>query len=74
MPREALAQPRERDKAVKILARTLFRQLKTDGYDARQIITLSSELIGLVTTEFRSDAEAAPDADTDLSAPAGSDR
>ena len=55
--RDALTQlPRERDKAVKILAKSLFRELKSQGYDVRQIVALSSELISLVTTDFRPDA------------------
>lgn len=52
--REAISQlPQEREKAVKILAKSLFRELKTNGYDNRQILALSSELLGLVTTEIR---------------------
>ena len=52
--RDALTNlPRERDKAVKILAKSLFRDLKSNGYDVRQIVALSSELISLVTTDFR---------------------
>ena len=52
--RESISQlPQEREKAVKILAKSLFRELKTNGYDNRQILALSSELLGLVTTEIR---------------------
>jgi hypothetical protein len=52
--RETISQlPHEREKAVKILAKSLFRELKTNGYDNRQILALSSELLGLVTTEIR---------------------
>ena len=39
----------ERDKAVKILAKSIFREMKTNGYETRQIVALSSELIGLLT-------------------------
>src|SRR3954465_631163 len=38
----------ERDKAVKILAKSIFRELKMNGYETRQIVALSSELLGLV--------------------------
>ncbi|HEX2573630.1 MAG TPA: hypothetical protein VH877_29035 [Polyangia bacterium] len=56
--REAISQlPQEREKAVKILAKSLFRELKTNGYDNRQILALSSELLGLVTTEIRPSAK-----------------
>ena len=49
------------DKAVKILAKSLFRQLKTQGYDTRQIIALSSELLGLETTEFKPESKTSED-------------
>ena len=41
------------DKAVRILAKSLFRQLKDSGYEHRDILTLSSELVGLITTDLR---------------------
>ena len=44
------------DKAVKILARSLFRELRAGGYEPRQILSLSSELLELVTHEMKSDA------------------
>ena len=47
----------ERDKAVKILAKSLFRELRMQGYDTRQIVALSTELIGLVTSEIRPDGK-----------------
>lgn len=43
----------ERDKAVKILAKSLFRELQMNGYETRQIVALSSELLGLVTSDMR---------------------
>ena len=43
------------DKSVKILAKSLFRELRTNGYDDRQIVALSTELIGLLTLEIRED-------------------
>lgn len=62
--REAISQlPQEREKAVKILAKSLFRELKTNGYDNRQILALSSELLGLVTTEIRPSAKTSDPAD-----------
>jgi hypothetical protein len=50
-----LLPPGERDKAVRILAKSIFRELKTNGYSPRQIVALSSELIGLVTHDMRSE-------------------
>jgi hypothetical protein len=49
--------PGERDKAVRILAKSIFKELKSNGYDNREIVALSSELIGLVTTEIRPDSK-----------------
>jgi hypothetical protein len=54
--REALdrTHPRgEREKALKILAKSIFRELRANGYDAREVVALSTELISLVTTEIR---------------------
>lgn len=41
------------DKALKIIARSLFKELKQNGYDSRQIVSLSTELISLVTSDLR---------------------
>lgn len=41
--------------SVKILAKSLFRELRASGYDDRQIVALSTELIGLLTTEMKQD-------------------
>lgn len=59
LDREALDRPQsrgEREKAVKILAKSIYRELRTSGYDTREIVALSSELIGLITTEIRPDS------------------
>lgn len=40
-------------RAVSILARTLFRQMREQGYTPEQIIGLSSELIELVSHDLR---------------------
>ena len=41
------------DKALKIIARSLFKELKQNGYDSRQIVSLSTELISLVTSDLQ---------------------
>jgi hypothetical protein len=43
----------EHDKALKIIAKSLFRELKENGYDPREIVSLSTELIGLVTSDIK---------------------
>ena len=40
-------------RAVGILARSLFRQMREQGYSSEQIIALSSELIELVSADMR---------------------
>ena len=46
----------EREKAIKILAKSIYRQMRETGYDTREIVALSSELIGLITTDIKPDA------------------
>ena len=48
---------REREKALKILAKSIFKELKSQGYDSKQIVGLATELISEVTD----DLHAAPD-------------
>ncbi len=43
----------ERDRAVKILAKSIFRELQMNGYEKKQIVALSSELLGLVTSSIQ---------------------
>jgi hypothetical protein len=43
----------EREKALKILAKSIFRELRTQGYDSREIVSLSTELLGLITTDIK---------------------
>jgi len=43
----------EREKAIKILAKSIYRQMRETGYDTREIVALSSELIGLITTDIK---------------------
>ena len=44
----------EHQRALKILAKSLVRELRTSGYEPRDIVALSTELLGLIATEFRS--------------------
>lgn len=43
------------ERAAKILAKSLFRDLRKNGYSHQHIIALSSELIALVTEDIRGD-------------------
>ena len=46
----------EREKAIKILAKSIYRELRSSGYDTREIVALSSELIGHITTDMKPDS------------------
>lgn len=53
------------NKGTKILAKSLFRELRGNGYSANQILNLSTELIDLVTQDLREEhAQAAAAAQT----------
>jgi broad-specificity NMP kinase len=45
------------DRSLKIIAKSIFRELKDNGYDHRQIVNLSTELLSLVTSELRDNEE-----------------
>lgn len=49
---------RDSRRAVSILARSLFRQMRDQGYSPEQIIALSSELIELVSQDLRQERAA----------------
>ncbi len=49
----------EREKALKILAKSIFRELRTQGYGAREIVSLSTELLSLITTDIKPVADEA---------------
>ena len=58
MPPELTKQPpmetqRPDGKALKILAKSIFKELKSQGYDPKQVIGLATELISLVTTDLQ---------------------
>ncbi len=47
-------------KATRILAKSLFKELRGNGYSPNQILSLSTELIDLVTQDLRADQEPPP--------------
>jgi hypothetical protein len=47
------------NKATKILAKSLFKELRGNGYSANQILGLTTELIDLVTHDLRDQNAAA---------------
>jgi hypothetical protein len=45
------------DKAVRLLANSIFRQLQDEGCRPKDIISVSSQLIDLVTSELQKEAD-----------------
>ncbi len=46
----------EREKATRILAKSIFKELKGQGYENKQIVGLATELISLVTSDLASES------------------
>ena len=40
-------------RALAILAKTIYRELRTSGYTERDVVALTGELLGMVTTEVK---------------------
>lgn len=49
--------PTLREKGLKTLAKSLFKELKEQGYQSPQIVYLSSELIDLINADLRQEAQ-----------------
>ena len=41
-----------RERQLRILSKSLYRDLRQNGYEAKQIVALASELIAQVTTDM----------------------
>ncbi|HXX70151.1 MAG TPA: hypothetical protein VEK07_23430 [Polyangiaceae bacterium] len=44
--------PRD-SRALAILAKTIYRELRSSGFEARDVVALAGELLGQVTSEVR---------------------
>jgi|GEM_PF-3141440 len=44
-----------REKALKILSKSIYKDLRQNGYEPRQIVSLASEIISLVTCDIKED-------------------
>jgi hypothetical protein len=53
--RTVLPDRSEPHRAVHILARTIFRELRTQGYELRDLIDLAGELLGATCDSIRSE-------------------
>jgi hypothetical protein len=45
-----------RERALKILSKSLYRDLRQNGYEPKQIVALASELIAQVTSDISTDS------------------
>ena len=41
-----------RDKAIQILSKSIYKELRENGYEPTQIVALATEIISLVTTDI----------------------
>ena len=48
-----------RERALKILSKSIYRELRQNGYEPKQIVALATELITLVTTDIKEDSTVA---------------
>jgi hypothetical protein len=45
-----------RTKALKILSKSIYKEMRQNGYEPKQIVALATELISLVTSDIKEDA------------------
>ena len=45
-----------RERALRILSKSLYKDLRQNGYEPKQIVALASELIAQVTTDITDDS------------------
>ena len=41
-----------REKALQILSKSIYRELRENGYEPKQIVALATEIVSLVTTDI----------------------
>lgn len=46
-----------REKAIKILSKSIYKDLRQNGYEPRQIVAMASEIISLVTSDIKDDVQ-----------------
>ena len=46
-----------REKALKILSKSIYRELRQNGYEPKQIVALATEIISLVTSDIKEDSK-----------------
>jgi len=48
-----------REKALKILSKSIYKELRQNGYEPKMIVALATELISLVTSDIKDDSQLA---------------
>jgi hypothetical protein len=51
--REIAAPAPNKERALKILSKSLYRELRQNGYEPKQIVALATEILGLVTSDMK---------------------
>ena len=46
-----------REKALKILSKSIYKELRQNGYEPKMIVALATELISLVTSDIKDDSQ-----------------
>ena len=54
-PKTEMNVAQEREKALKILAKSIFKELKSQGYETKQIVGLATEILSQVTEDLHTD-------------------
>lgn len=49
--------PEKEPRALRILAKSVFRELKTTGYSRSDIVSFATEMLSLVSTDIREESE-----------------
>jgi len=49
--------PAERNRGIRILAKSIYKELTAQGYDSKQIVSLATELISEVTADLQTRPE-----------------
>ena len=57
--RETTQPSPNRERALKILSKSIYKELRQNGYEPKQIVALATELITLVTTDIKEDSTVA---------------
>lgn len=56
--RDSISAPTaNREKALRILSKSIYKDLRQNGYEPRQIVALASEIISLVTSDIKDDVQ-----------------